>query len=211
MADSILDLNYEDFWAPGDITNWRENPTFDFDLAVNLVEYPGTVHELHELSTNTPQKWGFSVMLEDNAALYALLEKFNTYQGRYGRFFFLLPFGMFDLAVPANQYDQAIILKENGYVYLGYERIGIKMVNGDILTRKVTGVAKDEQQQTMEFTINAILDRDLTLDNIEFITLAVLCRLDLDELAVKSHADGVGEATLQFVELPHEYDLSEGT
>ena len=209
MADSLRDLGVVTLWRPD--CNWRETPDYGFDFERQLQEYEGTAHEVFSYSQTKPHRFNFLVSCFSKAAEYALLEKFNTLQGRFQRFWFLNPANLFTLAEPIDVDETgeietvAITVVANDWEFLGRERIYLELSNGDVLTREIT--AYTPGADTAVLTVNTPLDRDIALDDVVLFSLVHLSRLENDALELTYPSKDVAETKIVVLEIPMEIEV----
>lgn len=203
MADNYLDIGGEDvFPLP---VNWRNKPTNLFTITRNLQSFPGTSQAISELNPETPISFEalFSVFTKEEE--YDILEFIHSRRGRVVRFWIPFQKQMFVLYESATTGASSLNCINNGSVlsYHGYERIYIKMNNGDIITRWVTNITDDGTK--ISLTLNTPIDRDIEIGNYIEIGRFLLVRFDSDSFQFKVETNTVFEFSQRFYELVKEY------
>jgi len=89
--------------------------------------------------------------------------------------------------------------------YQGDERIWFGMQNGDILTRKVSSLTDDEDNDRISLAVATSIDRNLTVSDPYIIGRLLLARFQEDSLIMDFETDKVVSIQVTFYELVNEY------
>lgn len=207
MADSWLNLgNVSDkFLIKPD---WSGKHSRNFNFGRTLTGYPGTGKAMYGNITDLPFSAEYSFSNVSRNEEYALLSAFNTFKGRWSRFWMPIWNSYFTLA--SNITAGATTCQVNNIlfheVYRGYERLFIELANGDIVSRKITAAV--EVSKTVErLTVETAFDRNIAVSDIACFGKLILCRFDNDIVSISYKTSEVSTYTLSFVELVKEYSL----
>lgn len=207
MADSLLDLDSEPVfsWKP----TWSSTPSTSVALSRLLTEFPGTVQELDQIVDHAPIQFEAGFIVDSKTDETAFVAFFNARRGRNQRFWIRHPKIHFTLHATATSGSTQIVCEANDAhrQYQGYERIYIRMLTGDTLTRQVTTATYDSGAGTVALTLASPLDRNVTTTNQDRIGRLLLVRFDDDSLVQHYRARDVWETDLSFTELVNEYDI----
>jgi hypothetical protein len=205
MADSLLDLEAQPLFTLE--PNWASSLNTSFAMSRLLTEYPGSAQNLESLTDDAPYMFDAGFLLTTKAEEYTLLAFFNARRGMNQRFWMRHPQTAFTLKTAALAGSTSLVCSSNAswQIYRGWERLYIRMSNGDTLTRQIAALTHDTVADTAVLTLTSPLDRDLTLTNHDLIGRLLLVRLADDTLSHKIASDTVSKVDLSFIELVQEY------
>lgn len=208
MADNIVDVGTTPVWRldKNNRINWREKPRSDFDLSRTLLQFEGSTTQMVVITEDLPAKLEFAVTIRDKASEKQFIDEFVARKGQWGKFWFPLPSNRFTLHTSQAQNSSVLVFKKNEWKYLGYERIYLKMNNGDLITRKVTAVSVDEIAGTQTLTLATVTDRLIDPASVLICSFLLLCRLEQDLLEMDFISATASETKIKLVELVREYD-----
>lgn len=188
--------------------NWVTEPTTELSMVRKIVNYRGTAHHIVSLTDDVPIRTEMGFTIFTLADYNSLMGHFITARGRVNRFWVKHALQTFELKTNASSGSSQLICFPNHFnlQYQGYERIYIRMSDGDTLARHVTAATYNEVSDQLELSINTALDRDVTTTNHIIIGRYLLVRFDSDDMTLDAKTDQVCEAALTFQELVKEYD-----
>ena len=205
MSDSLLNLGSTSVWRlDKTYMNWRERPKSNFDLARELVVFDGTATQLVVLSEDQPQNLEFLVTIRNKAEENQFLTDFLARKGQYERFWFTHPSNRFTLFSIVSPNANVVTLVKNNFEYRGYERIYFLLAGGDLVTRKITNLVKNDE--TMDIYLESPIDRQIEPSNVVLLSFMLLCRLAIDELEIRHISTEISETNIKILELVGEYD-----
>lgn len=205
MADSRLNLaGYQLFpFAP----NWQTSPKSTASLLRRTLQYPGTVAQQFALSDRTPLAFEATFLMKTREDIYNLQDFFDDRLGKVNQFWIEHPASWALLAEDAAIYDEILVCQDNdaSIGYQGYERLYVRMSNGDITTRHVSSIVHNATTGYEEYWLTSQLAYAITTTNHYRIGRLLFVRFDNDQLRLKYHTDCVAEVELSFYELVEEY------
>ncbi len=190
MADSLLNIGGEPtLLTPFD---WGSVPKSEIVITRYLQQFPGTVTLLGELNTYAPISFEVLYVMYTKQTEYTFLEFIHTQLGRNIRFWVPYQKQLFKLYSDAAVGGNTLEMYANNFdlVYQGYERIYIKMVNGDLLTRQISG-ASSIDDTVMQIILTDVIDRDITTTNYVEMGRFLLVRFSDDNFPLKVETDQV--------------------
>ena len=205
MADSLEDIgSYELF--PFD-ANWATNPSMTMILARNIIKFPGTTVEMESYFDYVPEAWTLSFTLSEYSDIYDFQDFFHERRGRWGAFWVRIPIVEFTLQEGILSGASSMFVNRNyaNLNYQGDERIWFGMQNGDILTRKVSSLTDDEDNDRISLAVATSIDRNLTVSDPYIIGRLLLARFQEDSLIMDFETDKVVSIQVTFYELVNEY------
>lgn len=209
MTDSYEDLGSFTLKFPSNL-NWEENPSSEIDISRYLYSPDGSSFLLEQITGSAPIRLKKKLTLYSRSELYTLVDFFNRNTfGELRPFWIFHPKTAFTLKQDSLSGSSELYCNYNGFELQaqGYERIYIKMIDGSILTRKITSGSYSETNNLIILNLETPLDRDITLDNHLIIGRYLLVRFEGESLEISYINDLVSETTLQFLEVVKEYDL----
>jgi hypothetical protein len=207
VADSLLDINYPTVPLLATTPNWATRPSSKMAMTRRLVGHFGTSHQLISLTDDCPLTFEAGYTFVDKSEDNTIITFFIARRGRVQRFWVFHPHRLFRLKVAASNASDFMGCYPNDFhlQYQGYERIYIRMNDGDILTRAVTAASYNEGEDRLDLTLDSNLDRDIGLTEYDVLGRCLLVRFDTDTLRLRALTDSIGEAKLSFAELVQEY------
>ena len=207
MADSLLDINYPTYPLFPFDPNWASEPKTMASMTRRVVEFQGTSQQLVLLTEDCPIQFNAAFLFTTKADIYTMWEFFCARRGRCQRFWIKHPKRLFRLKVAAGTGTDFLGCYPNAFhrPFRAYERLYIRMNNGDILTRSVTAAEYNEGEDRLDLTLDSNLDRDIGLTDYDCIGRLLLCRFDADELPEVIYTTTISEVQFSFVELVQEY------
>ena len=205
MADSLLDLGSTPVFPLE--PNWATEPSTNLTMTRRLLGYRGTIQSLFSLTPDVPVVFQAKFTVYDKTDENTIMDFFHARKGRNQRFWIKHPRQHFTLKETAGNGTLSMVCNPNDShnQWQGYERIYIRMTDGDLLTRKVTAANYNEAQDEVTLTLNSALDRDITTTNQNLIGRMLLCRFDSDDFRVTWLTTITMEFSLKFYELVGEY------
>jgi len=204
MADDIQDLGTEERLTIR--PNWASPNQIELTTSRDIVSFPSTVVDIFLFSELYKNKIKFKYLCEDKEVEYALIDFYNSRKGRLERFWIQGYKEEFILSQAISNTDTIINIHDNGFdlIYKGHERLYIELKNGDLITRKITNVAKVGTE--LQLTVTAIT-QDIAMSEVGVFGRIYLVRLDKDVLETVFNNSTIAEVELDFVEVVREYDI----
>ncbi|WP_028320370.1 hypothetical protein [Desulfatiglans anilini] len=205
MADDLQDLGgFPIFPLEPD---WTTEPELDPMLIRDLRQYTGTVQGLDAIMDPAAFRLraGFGT---DKDEEYELLDFFVGRLGRLKKFWLKGPKTAFTLQAASAAGASHLWVHDNGFLqlYQGYERIYIEAHGGDLITRKITGITDDrEENSRLQLLFAMGLDREITPTNHYRIGMLYLVRFETDALKLEFMTSHLADAEGRFTELVQEY------
>ena len=137
MADNLLNLGTTPIFPL--MPNWAKTPSTSILMSRKILKQPGTSQVIESVTEDVPQSFtaGFTIFNKEDE--YSIVDFFCNRRGKVQRFWVFHPKNMLVLKTEATIGQASIICIPNGFhlIHRGYERIYIKMNDGDTLSRKV--------------------------------------------------------------------------
>jgi hypothetical protein len=214
MSDSICDLirTNDLFSAQPD---WIDGFDSEFKLNRDVLQVDGGLPKINEISDYLPNKVNYNFTNLNKENEYYITNFFEAHYGKCNRFWVPIWYNQFtlDQDVSILSTDLYVTHTDFNYIYQGYERIFIKLKNGDLLTRWITAVTLDDPcapYADYHLTIQTAIDRNILITDVAFFGLLLLARFDIDELEIPFETDRISEFSIPFVELINEYSIIGG-
>lgn len=205
MSDSLLDLGVDSdiFTSEPD---WSSEPSASFLQGRDIQQYDNGTVNIREKSIYKPRTVEYSFTNMTKSDEYSILDFFYRMKGMLKRFWVPIWKQGFTLSEPISSGSFYFKINNNSFgdIVNFHERIFIKTVSGDLITRKI---AEYEVGSKTEFLVSSAWDRDIALSDIAFFGILLLARFDHDELEIDYSNDIIGTCSLRFLELVNEYDL----
>lgn len=206
MADSFLDM--------GSSSLLRLEPSWVADVSAQnlwaryLTQMVGSVSSVDMLVAHLPVALELSFDFFSKQEEYEFLDHFVDSKGRLSRFWFPHPHAEFILDRDALSGDSTLYCKYNSFdsVFQGFERLLIKMGNGDWVVRQITNITSGTDYTFL--WLSAALGREVSQTNQIYIGRMLLGRFDSDTVRFKFKTSQISTVTVTFVELTQEYDLA---
>lgn len=201
MADNLQGLNGIDLWDLPN--NWKTNPKTGYNVSRILTAFLESKTDMTSLSDEKPEFWDINVSLLSKQEEFDFLTKFAEKKGRHKKFWFPSPQNRFTLKNTISSGTTAIVMEKNYFEYRGFERLFIRLTNGDRVSFDIASVVTNASDITINVATSA--DRTITKNDIDLLTLLHMCRLDTDEAELTQITSDHSELTLRVVELVKEY------
>lgn len=204
MADSIQDLG-----AVTDLLrmqpNWTSEPQLTMEFTRNILSYPGTVVNIISWFDDSPHMLDYEYFFETKQAEKELLDFFTARSGRVHPFWLLGFHQFFVLSQQITNNSPILYVKKNDFdrTYQGFERVYIRMSNGDILTKKVISVVPGPGSDELTLQVATNFDRDIPVGTEVFRLYFV--RFNIDEIKIDYGTNAAGKISAKFYELIREY------
>lgn len=185
--------------------NWAETPKWKIQATSILTQYPGTSMELADKSLPIPKRRTLTYSNFTKELEFEMTSFFYSHFGRKQKFW--QP--SWDVSFKAyediqNGATQIKICTSNFYmVSQGYERFFMLLFNGDMISRQITEVTKQNEYEVLH--LKTEMDRSIALDEIELMCLFLLGRFDMDALIFRHDTDTISSVAWEFIELIREY------
>jgi hypothetical protein len=211
MSDSILDLSASSIilrMKP----NWADDPTRSISMNRDEYQYSESPVSLVNISDYLIHIVEYSFTFTNHSDYYTFVKFFNDRQGRLKRFWLPVYRNEFTLSNDISDLDTTITVVDSGFadIYQGYEILYIELKNGNILTRKITGVT-DNGDGTETFQLESLMDRNILSSEIKYLSRILLVRFDSDDLPMTHSSDTIAEVSIIFRELVREYESTGGS
>jgi hypothetical protein len=205
LADDIQTLGSYQIWPF--LPDYGIGIEKSIDPSFNSIEYKGTITTVEENATRKPIVVSNRIQFHSMEDLYTFLDFFVDHKGRTNKFWYFLRTNDFTVIDDISNSDTNIIVRLNGYadIHVDTDRIYFLLVNGDIITRRVTLATNDISQDELTLQVTPAMDRDINTTEIVFCGRVLMARFDLDKIQTKHESDSVGIVNLRFRELPTEY------
>lgn len=206
MADLLTGLGGLELFAPNH--NWKAELQSQYEMSRSVHSYTGTVEEIINYSDHRPTRLELEFIFNNKAAENDFLTFWVDKRGQWKKFWLPSPSTGFILDVPSVLGVPSLIVASNGFAefYQGFERIFLKLTNGDRLTFQVNSISKDQPlpgQDTLN--LGAALDRIFGPDDIALFALLLCGRFEKDVAELEYITMAVSECKISFLELPKEY------
>lgn len=187
--------------------NWITEPTDNFELNQEILHFLGTAYDINISAERIKNSITYQLLFDTRKKNFEFLEFFAARFGRLERFWLPEMKNYFTLYNAINDTDNSIDVYDTGFnkIYQGYERLFIYTSDYGYISRKITGVVDNGLYETL--SLETIMDRDLTADNIIYFGRLFLMRFDIDEISVEYITDKISRVNLRFLELVSEYEL----
>jgi len=204
MADNIADLGTEERWEMR--PNWRDSNQVQLVGSRDIVAFPSTITDIFIYSPLHHNIISLKFTCENKGIEYALTDFYNNRKGRLERFWLQGYREEFILSKDISITNTIIYVEDNGFdlVYQGYERIYLELSSGDLITRKITNVAKVGTELLL--TVSA-MDRNILMTEVKIFGRIYLVRFNKDILNMSFKTTKISECSLEFLEVVKEYDL----
>jgi len=207
MADSILTVTseFEIFTSDPD---WAEDVGAGVINSLDIYKPAGTASIIQQLSDKHPASFSLDFSFCSKEEEHRLVSFFIDRKGRFNRFWIRHPSSAFTLKATAAVGSSALVCERNDFddIRSGYERIYIRIDNGDTIVRKIISCVTDSESTTVG--LSSALDRAVTKSNHTAIGKFVLVRFDEDTMKLNFKNMAIGRVSLKFFELPEEWGSS---
>ena len=187
--------------------DWIEGIGSKFQVQRRLLGYGYTSHSLVALNTDAPINLELNYPIENHESRYDLINFFNSRKAKAESFWYLHPARFFTLeqAYPSGQgylrcvrnyshlWTQALPSQYDWGIY-------IKMRNGDLITRKVTGITDSSSPSYSAVFLDETIPRDINNNNHYLIGRMLVGRFDQDELSLKMQSNNKGLVNVKLQE-----------
>lgn len=206
MTDSLENLGTAELmtWA----FNWQTPPSIEFLQSRTIRDFNFTAQEMVTETSNSPFKGQYSFLIYDRQTEYEFLEFFMNKRGRLSRFWIKSPEQAFNLKADVGNGSSIIYTYDNraDYIWQGYERIWIKLVNGDEITRSVNDATRNESQERIELSLDTVIAAGFTTEDIVMFGRVYLVRCDIDKFSFSYQSNLVSKINIRVQEVVEEYD-----
>jgi len=177
-----------------------------------LIGYGSTVFELSSINTDAPINLELNYPIENYENKYDLIDFFNSRKGKVESFWYVHPARFFTLQSNYTADDEYINCFRN-YSHLWTQALSsqydwgiyIKMRNGDLITRKVTGITDVVDPSASYVYLDEVIPRNINQTNHYLIGKMLVGRFDNDELSLQMESNNQGIANLKLQENYREY------
>lgn len=189
--------------------NWATNPKRVIQMNRDLVEYEESSITIINISDFLIHVITYSYTFVNREEVFDYITFFNAQQGKLKRFWLPIIRNEFALVDPVSTFDGSLLVVDTGFaeVYQGYERIYLELQDGNLITRKVTGVV-DNGDGTETLQLETLMDRDIALSEVNLFSRIMLVRFDKDALQLTHSTDAIAEVTMKYLELVREYEVT---
>ena len=204
MSDNLIDLGTASLFTLD--PNWVDRPNLGFLPWRQVVQFPGTVGIVNSLGSLASLTYNVGFLLDRSDYNYML--GFMTARGGNAyRFWFRQPTQAFTLKATAGIGALTIYVERNEFDWnwQGDERFYIEMVNGDIITRKITTLYENVGQDRLEITFGTPLDRTIAPSAVLRIGRLLLVRFESSDFTFKMQDQETTECSFKVLELLYEY------
>ena len=192
--------------------DWIEEIGSRFQVERRLIGYSSTVFELSSINTDAPINLELNYPIQNHENKYDLIDFFNSRKGKVESFWYVHPARFFTLQSNYTADDEYITCVRN-YSHLWTQAlpsqydwgIYIKMRNGDLITRKVTGITDGVTPSASYVYLDEVIPRDINQTNHYLIGKMLVGRFDNDELSLQMESNNQGVANLKLQENYREY------
>jgi len=188
--------------------DWSEAPSSDFDDLRELLEYPGTITEITNISNKVSRRLKYKYTNLSKDIEYTITEFFINRKGKYSNFWVPIWKNQFTLYTDIHNGDAVLSVSPCGFYRIdqGYELIFFQLKNGDYISRLVDVVVNMGTYE--DIILKSPMTRDILQSDIVFFGRLLLARFDNDELIFNFYNNTMSECTLTFQELTNEYEES---
>ena len=207
MTDYLNDLTVSNTFIDLAI-DYATSPTLTREYSVISNIYSGTIHS-NWYYTQPIDKIGVKVY-DDTTGLYAFLVSFADRIGRYKSFWMPEPFKRFKVTAIDPLKLFLDVEKVADLNFNGYERIWIRLKNGDRITRLITSITQASTYTRINFISelpDILVDPNTLITDIIECSYAILARFDQDEVNIDYVTNKIASVNLSFVELKKEYTV----
>lgn len=204
MADSILDLSAcgtTDIF--GVLPDWSASPSLEMNYGREVIQFDEAVTAYRFLTNDLGWKTNAAYYNITREQEYAILSFFLAHKGRLNKFWLPVQSRYFQLGQDIANGAAFFYMHSNEsfqHVYRGYERLFIKLNNGDTITRKITA-----SQGNQKYSVQSVFDRAIAMSDVALFGKLILCRFDDDELAFEYITPELSTLSIGFQELAKEY------
>jgi hypothetical protein len=201
-GDSLLDLgNTSEIFTLR--PNWMDLPSAGVENGREVIQFNMGYGSIRSLTENDARCASYGYFLKSKAEEFYLLNFFNGQRGRLKRFWLPVYYQEFTIDAPITYGSFKFTIVDNGFTTVAkfYERLYIELKNGNRISRKITSA-----DSATVFNVLSQFDRDIAVSDIRMAGLLLLVRFDQDELSLAHVSDSLSESSINFLELPKEYD-----
>jgi hypothetical protein len=198
--------------------DWIEEIGSTFQIERRFLKYNISLGDISQLNTDAPINLEVNYPLYNYQSIYTLIDFFNSRKAKNESFWFLHPARLFTLQ--ANYSSGGSYLRcDRNYSHLWTQGLSsqydwgiyIKMKNGDLITRKVTGIVDSESPSYSLVYLDETIPRDIyvessSLSNHYIIGRMLVGRFDQDELSIQLESKNQGRASVKLQENYREYE-----
>jgi hypothetical protein len=187
--------------------NWIEDIGTRFQVSRRLLGTGTTVGSLVSLNQDAPVNLTLNYPIESHQNIYELLDFFNSRKAKTESFWFVHPARFFTLQEAYSSGGSYLKCVRN-YSHLWTQGLSsqydwgiyIKMRDGDIITRKVTGITDSTVPSYSAVFLDESIPRDINLLNHYIIGKMIVGRFDQDDMSFKLSARGQGVVNVKMEE-----------
>ena len=187
--------------------DWIEDIGSKFTVERRLLGYDYTVGVISSLNTDAPINMEVNFPLTNHEDIYNLLDFFNSRKAKTETFWFLHPARLFTLLDAYTASDSYIKCVRN-YSHLWTQGLAsqydwgiyIKMRNGDLITRKVTGIVDNASPPASYVYLDETIPRDINSTNHYIIGRILIGRFDQDDIVLRLEAKNQGRSNIRLQE-----------
>jgi hypothetical protein len=209
--DSLLDLVHTSTIFPYK-PEWSTVPERDVLLDRRVSRFPGTSSEIDDFDVGVARRVAYHYACTNQERRYEIENFFCLRRGRLGRFWLPLFMNLYVLDQDIIMWDGSILIKACGFsdsFRSNQYRIYIEKTDGSRITRLVTAAVDHGTYE--ELTVNTLFIDSVAVDEVVYLSLILLCRFDIDQLAISNVNSDVSTIDLPFVELVDEYNIEVGS
>ena len=211
MADDI-GTNYADREMLLIEPDWIEEIGSRFQVERRLIGYSFTASELSSINTDAPINLELNYPIQNHENKYDLIDFFNSRKGKVESFWYVHPARFFTLKSDYTADDEYLTCVRN-YSHLWTQGLDsqydwgiyIKMRNGDLITRKVTGITDSAVPSASYVFLDEVITRDINQTNHYLIGKMLVGRFDHDDLNLQMESNTQGVANIKLQENYREY------
>jgi len=193
--------------------DWIEEIGSRLHVERRLIGYGFTVAELSSINTDAPINLELNYPIQSHENKYNLIDFFNSRKAKLESFWFLHPARFFTLQADYSSSGGYLECVRN-YSHLWTQSlpsqydwgIYIKMRNGDLITRKVTGITDSASPSYSAVFLDETIPRDINQTNHFIIGRTLVGRFDDDELTLNLDSNTQGVSNLKLQENYREYE-----
>lgn len=193
--------------------DWIEEIGSRFAVERRLLGYDHTVKVLSSLNTDAPINLEINFPLTTHEDIYDILDFFNLRKAKTESFWFLHPASLFTLLDTYTASDTYIKCVRN-YSHLWTQGLAsqddwgiyIKMRNGDLITRKVTGIVDNASPPASYVYLDETIPRNIHISNHYMIGRILVGRFDQDDIVLKLEAKNQGRTNIKLQENYREFE-----
>jgi len=192
--------------------DWIEEIGSRFQVERRLLGYGYTAVELSSINTDAPINLELNYPIQNHENKYDLIDFFNSRKGKLESFWYVHPARFFTLQSDYTANDAYITCVRN-YSHLWTQGLAsqydwgiyIKMRNGDLITRKVTGITDSAVPSASYVFLDEVITRDINRTNHYLIGKMLVGRFDHDDLNLQMESNTQGVANIKLQENYREY------